>query len=199
MAKFLHVEVTQADIAKAEPKASGRCVVATAIARTIPDATRIEVDVQTVRFTRDGERHVFVTPYPVSGYVVAFDAGDEIHPFTFRLNESARVGMKRHTKTDAGKAVDRTGFKVRARQAKVDQLALPPADPSLPPPSPAERKVAKQRLVEAKAEHDSVKAAYEGQPKGETGPGMRKTPKRSVYKTGKRAYGQRLMRINQDR
>jgi hypothetical protein len=196
MVTYRNIEVIQADIDKADPKKSGRCVVATAIARTIPDAHRIEVDVQTVRFTQNGERYVYVTPYPVSGYVVAFDAGEPIHPFRFRLNEASRVGMKRQTRTKAGKAVAAAESKVRDRKKKVEKLARAAKDPAVLTPSRAERQLAAERVDEAEAARASVMAAYGEQQQYEHGPGERKPPARSVYKTGRREYGQRRMAIN---
>ena len=59
--KRFKVEVTEEDISKAQRNNSYKCVVAQAIARTIPDATRIEVDTQAIRFTRaeTGERWLY--------------------------------------------------------------------------------------------------------------------------------------------
>ena len=196
--KFTHIEVLQKDIDQADPKKSGRCVVATAIARCVPDATRIEVDIQTVRFTRDGERFVYVTPYPVTGYVVAFDRGESIHPFTFRLNETSRVGMKKRQRTPAGKAVTRAKTKVRDRVRVQQELELAAKDPSQPAPTKAEREVAKQRVEEALSDLESVTAAYGSQKKtvADTSEGKRLPPPR-VHKTGRREYGHRVLAISQ--
>jgi len=192
---FIHVEVTTKDIEHAKLKDSSRCVVATAIARSIPGANRIEVDVQTVRFTLEGQRHVYVTPYPVAGYVVAFDAGEELHPFSFRLNESTRLPMKVQKRTDAGLAVRRAQEKKKARQAKLIELETTARDPDAMTPSVAERKVAKERVANADQELAAVTAAYAGQAKVTETEGVRRTPAR-VFKTGTRAYGQRQLRIN---
>jgi hypothetical protein len=93
------IQVTQHEIDKAQPKQSGLCMAAMAIARTIPDAHHVDVDLRTIRFTLNGERHVYLTPYAVSGYVIGYDAGDEIHPFSFQLREDARVPARRRTPT----------------------------------------------------------------------------------------------------
>jgi hypothetical protein len=196
---YIPVEVTQEDIEKADPKKSGRCVVARAIARTIPDAHRIEVDVQSIRYTQDGERHIFFTPYPVTGYIVAFDAGKEIHPFRFRLNEAARIGVKQKPKTEAGKRVDAAVTKTRDRQAKLTKLEKAAADPKHPkPPTKAQLQVAREELDEAKAEQETTTKAVASQPKSRTDKshGIRQAPQRSVWKTGRREYGNRLMSIN---
>lgn len=192
MAQYIPIEVTQSDIDKADPRKSGRCVVARAIARTFPDARRIEVDVQSIRFTHAGERHVFSTPYPVTGYIVAFDAGDEIEPFRFRLNEAHRIGVKRTVSTPVGKQVDAARKKVQDRTAKVAKLEATPTA------SPARVKVAREELAEAQEQERTVKKAAAGKPQTRTDKthGTRQAPQRSVWKTGNREYGNRRMAIN---
>jgi hypothetical protein len=193
--QFLHIEVSPKDIEQAKVKDSSRCVVATAIARSIDGACRIEVDVQTVRFTVDGQRHVYVTPYAVAGYVAAFDAGEEIHPFAFRLNESTRLPMKHQKRTPAGNAIRRAQQKRTDRQAKLVELEAQTTDPTLPSPSPAVRKVARERLAAAEDDVATVTAAYADQAKTVETEGVRRPPQR-VFKTGRREYGQRLLRVN---
>ena len=198
MPTYIAIEVTQEDIDKAEPKKSGRCVVARAIARTIPEARRIEVDVQSVRYSADGERHVFMTPYPVTGYIVAFDAGEEIEPFKFRLNEAHRIGVRRQVKTKAAIKVDTARTNKNRRAAKVKQLEAAAADPAQPSPDPAEITLARNRAAEAEAEHAAAVVTHADEPKSrdDTTHGTRKAPARSVWKTGRREYGGRLMAIN---
>jgi hypothetical protein len=166
------IEVTDAYIERARKNDSYRCVVAQAIARTIPDATRIEVDVQTIRFTVEDERRLYLTPYVVQGYVVAFDAGDPVVPFKFQLRDPKRLRRRVHTK--AGKAIKRA--RNRAATKRVD----PRRDEDLTP----------------SADVESVKAAYAGEPQRETTPGERIPPR--VFKRKKRSYGHRLLRINQE-
>lgn len=166
------IEVTERDIERAIRNDSYTCVVAQAIARTIPEATRIEVDTQAIRFSVPGERRLYLTPYVVSGYVIAFDAGDPIEPFKFQLRDPKVVA--RNKLTEAGKAVKRA--QVRASRAKKKE-------------APATVTTKLDQEVE------SVKAAYEGVAKSErTG---RKAPPR-VFKKKKRAYGHRVLRINED-
>lgn len=196
MPKFTHIEVTPADIKRADPKKSGRCVVATAIARAIPDASRIEVDVQTVRFTRGQERFVYVTPYQVTGYVVAFDAGEEIHPFTFRLNETVRVPMKSRGYTEAGKALKRAKVKTQRAAAKVAALESVAADPAQRSPSRAVRQEAHRGLEDARTEAEAVTAAYADQTKQPIVTDGVRMPPRRVFKTSSREYGHRRLAIN---
>ena len=56
------VAVTQEDIDHALRKDSSRCVVATAIARVFPKASRIVVDVHSIKFTDGPRRYTYLTP-----------------------------------------------------------------------------------------------------------------------------------------
>src|SRR5262245_15878707 len=115
------IQVTEADIAKAKRNDSYNCVVMQAIARTIPTSTSIEVDSQAVRFTVEDQRLIFLTPYTVAGYVVAFDAGDPIEPFSFELRNARRV--RRRLRTDAGRQILRATGRVRRETAKKSKVA----------------------------------------------------------------------------
>jgi hypothetical protein len=198
------IQVTEADIAKAEQNNSMRCVVAQAIARTIPGATRIDVDTQSVRWTEGGERQIYLTPYSVSGYVIAFDAGDPIEPFTFVLDDRRRVPVKTQRKTEAGKAIVRADYKKKQKKAKADQLELVAAGKGDPAPTPAERKAAKALLpevqaavVEAETEAAVTRAELADLPQVERFGEGRPTPQKRVFKTSERHYGHRVLRINQ--
>jgi len=70
------VSVTQDDINEGVRDQSAHCIVATAIGRSIPEALRISVDVQTIRFTIGKERLIYMTPREVGRYILAFDAGN---------------------------------------------------------------------------------------------------------------------------
>ena len=172
----INVEVTEADIERAHKNDSYRCVVAQAVARTVPSATNIEVDTQTVRFTVDGERRIYLTPYAVQGYVIAFDAGDPIESFSFQLRDPRRA--RRRVKTEAGKKAERAANRAR-RAARVDT----PAKVSTEEPN----------------EREAAKAAYAEARKANPGPTYKSegphAPPR-VFKRKRRSYGQRLLRIN---
>lgn len=181
----ISIEVTESDIERAHRSDSYKCVVAQAVARTVTDATRIEVDTQTIRFTRGtGERWLYLTPYAVQGYVIAFDAGDDIEPFTFQLRDPKRIARKRVT--EAGRAVQRETKKARRAQTgptPVKQVTTPTEEGSV--------------VTSTSADLEAVKAAYAGAKKTESDGGGRKAPPR-VFKQKKRMYGHRLLRINQD-
>ena len=117
------IEVTADDIAQATRSDSVRCVVVQAVARSIPDATRIDVDLQAVRFTIGDQRLLYLTPYTVQGYIVAFDAGDDIIPFGFRL-QNPQVS-KRRRRTEAGNAINSAQTRARRipKKSAQDDLA----------------------------------------------------------------------------
>jgi hypothetical protein len=195
-----NIEVTADDIERAQVDDSYRCVVAQAVARTIPDATRIEVDVQTVRFTRSGERLIYLTPYSVAGYVVAFDAGDEIHPFRFQLRDP--IKGRRRQRTSAGQEVTRKEKRIETERRLAERAEATLAKPDRQR-SKAETEAAKATLAVAPsriavAEQDAAdaRAAYRaaGTPLEEAD-GGRRMPK--VHKTKSRSYGHRLLRVNQ--
>jgi hypothetical protein len=190
----IRVQVTEGDIARAEQKNSMRCVVAQALARTIPDASRIDVDIQSIRWSAGGERHVYLTPYAVQGYVVAFDAGDQIEPFSFSLDSRKRMPVKKQTKTAVGTAISRANGRSQAARKKRERVA-----------AKVEAKEATPELLEevtaevdkADRELASVKAAYEGQRQVVlTGEGRANAVPR-VHRTSTRTYGHRVLRVNQ--
>jgi len=184
MSRF-NVEVTERDIARATATDSYRCVVAQAVARTIPDATRIEVDTQSIRFTRDDARFIYLTPYAVQGYVIAFDAGEPIEPFSFQLRNPQRVA--RRVRTETGKAADRAAF-----HARKDPL-VPPTDGTSTQSKTPKAKPSKPKDDARAAYAAGAAAAKEPLQKSDGG---RRSPPR-VFKAKQRSYGHRLLRINQ--
>jgi hypothetical protein len=201
------IQVTQADIDKAIVKNSARCVVATAIARSIPEAKRIAVDVQAIRFsTTDGQRHTYLTPPTVAGYVVAFDAGEEIHPFRFTLRSDQHMLTRTANgpSTTAGKETDRarkavTAAKtsVKRAEAKVSELRTQKAPPAQI--KRAEAAVADKRdaVAEREEARRSVIAAYKGQARSMPKDKSLPPPIPKVFKRKERQYGMRMLRINQ--
>ena len=177
----IRVDVTERDIQKAKRGDSFKCVVMQAIARTIPDATRIDVDSQTIRFTERDARYIYVTPAAVTGYVIAFDAGDPPEAFSFQLRHGRRVQANRRVLTDAGRQVHRAAAKARhkARQSK-------------PTPTAEEMRQA------ASAAYTEAKKTVGDVPLRQSDRGGRPAPPR-VFKSNERHYGYRVMRINRER
>ena len=137
--RTLKVNVTQEDIDKAVKKNSRSCMIATAIRRAYPELSHIAVDIQAIRVTdsKHREQLTFLTPrFPAVEMLCAFDEGDEVTPFSFKLKgptirplvESKRTGQNVQLRRDGGRAVKpypknlsskyRTGvFRVRGLRA----------------------------------------------------------------------------------
>jgi hypothetical protein len=196
----IKVDVTQEDIDQAVRSNSRKCAVAVALARTLPDATRISVDVQTVRFTDGrGVRRIYLTPTAPERYLISFDAGDKIEPFSFGLYDSQRVNVPRHPKTSTGKARDSAAAAVKYAEKKVSRLN---ADPNV---TDTERALAYQQLAAKRERYEAAAAEPGPTQRTETPPeddGVINAKKRGVRRyagaaTNVRQYGHRVMRINQ--
>jgi len=180
------IAVTQADIDRAIPRDSTYCAVAQAIARTLTDTKRIEVDVQTIRFSRSGKRYVYLTPIPVAQYVVDFDGGRTLQPFAFRLHESKLlpVTVKQHPKTPVGRVVDRD---TRTARRTAEAVA---------------RSAGKTHAQIKAAGRAAARATYKQTRRAHPGPLSTSTPGRvapPMIKLRTRNYGHRQLRINQGR
>lgn len=155
------VDVTEQDIGDGWRNNSSRCVVVRAVARTVPGSSGIRVDTQTIRFRVGDKRYQYLTPAAAAQYVVDFDAGDAIKPFSFQLRDPREVAVR--LRTPKGQALIAENTR-RRRQAKTDGTT---------------------------PEYESL-AGHETQ-KG-------KKPTRLVFGSGgRRMYGQRVLRYNQDR
>lgn len=159
MGKRVTIEVTEADIEQAVPKDSGHCAIADAIARQIPGAANVTVDLQTIRWSdRDkGKRYVYLTPRVAQILLLDFDRGDRdrCEPLTFRLIEPVQVvpirGKNPETrnkeqagrvaalrvKRDAGEELTQAEKIVLTRSD--NRVARPPRPPR--PTTPGPRKV----------------------------------------------------------
>ena len=191
----MKIDVNAVDVARAYKNDSYHCVVAQAIARKLPHATHIEVDTQSIRFSMDGERRVYLTPWIVQGYVIAFDAGDPIEPFTFSLQKPTIT--KRRTRTAVGLAAHKAAREAReAARKKVAKAPAAKAPPKKKVTSPKAKREVDPREA-AKIAYKKVVEAHPGQPQSVTSsPGRRAVPR--VFKARKRTYGSRLLRINQE-
>lgn len=194
-------EVTEADIEKARVGDSYQCVVAQAIARTIPDARQITVDVRTIRWSDQDGRHVFLTPYAVAGYVIAFDAGDELHPFRFQVRD-AIPSVQRKATSKAAKDVKRARDKKRNErrtQARAERvIANPDATPEQKAVAAARIDEAPARIAEADRAHEDVKAAYRAAGENIAEERVSETTRKAPpVSTKRRAYGHRILRVNQ--
>lgn len=86
----LEVTISQQDCDDGCRGTEHYCVVATAIMRLLPEANRIEVNINTIRFSMKDDkdktvRYAYPTPPAVKVYIRAFDAGAKAKPMKFTL------------------------------------------------------------------------------------------------------------------
>lgn len=91
------VAVTHKDCVDGVRNNERLCVVATAIMRAQPEASRVEANVNTIRFSLKDQgktyRLVYATPEIVRDYIRSFDAGLEPKPMKFVL-DSPQIAEK---------------------------------------------------------------------------------------------------------
>jgi hypothetical protein len=177
-------------------------MVAEAIRRQVSDDHHVEVDVQTVRWSDKNGRHVFLTPYEVAGYVIAFDNGDTMHPFAFRLRSAVpQKQVRRKTKT--AKNLHNSRNKVtRERRRERDAeavLADPAASAEHKATAAARIADAPARIADAEQTYEGVKAAYEATGEARAAERISETTRRIPFnaKLRSRKYGMRVLRVNQ--
>lgn len=158
----VRVKVTEHDIAWAVRDDSSRCMVARALAREVVDASRIEVDTQTIRFSTHKGRYAYLTPLTVQRYVASFDAGDPVQPFEFTI---------------------RNPMQIRRRLLSPEERDMERVEHLTESPS-ATKPPLRRTAVAAK-----------DKPRTFENVGHRGPPR--VFKTKKRTYGARVLRINQ--
>jgi hypothetical protein len=92
----LSVKLLQEQIDAARQRDSGYCMLAEAIKAAFPDASKVSVDLQTIRFSdaRRRLRYVYLTPRSCQVALVAFDQGVEVAPFEFRLRGAQVTTMR---------------------------------------------------------------------------------------------------------
>jgi len=172
-ASRVKIEVTQDDIDRAIRNDSARCVAVQAIARTLKEASGVRVDTQTVRFRVGEERYQYLTPASCAAYVVDFDAGDKIEPFSFTLRDPRIVAVQHRDKI--GKLVEAENI---ARRRGKPPRPLPDVDESEQPAETPSGYLSKAGHVTA----------------------VGRRPTRAVFgSNGRRVYGQRVLRYNRDR
>jgi len=89
--KRLEISVTAEHIEEGVRKSSSHCMTKEAIKSAIPDATRISVDIQTIRYTLYGRRYTYLTPRSVQEAIIDWDGGILIEPFNFRFTGRAHI------------------------------------------------------------------------------------------------------------
>lgn len=89
----LNIEVTQETIDAAIRADSNACVVADALKAALPDAYLVSVDLQTIRYTnrKSLKRYTYFTPQKCQAVLIAFDQGEAVEPFTYRLGKAVHI------------------------------------------------------------------------------------------------------------
>jgi hypothetical protein len=204
--KRWNIEVTAEDFNKGVTRDSNRCAVKEAVAREIPGAKRVEVDLQTIRFSIDDERHVYLTPWQVAEYIIAFDAGDveQLHPFSFQLRSAVEIGPKvrRQTFTDEGRKVEAARTRVRKAKAKKERATevLDDSESTTVEKAQAEETLGTidEVIAERTREYEDVRAEAKesGMPRTKVVDSDRPRAPRK-FKTRTREFGVRVLRVNQ--
>jgi len=73
--RTFRIDVTPEIVTQATERNSGHCVIADALRLAMPDITKVVVDLQTIRFSRDGHRFVYLTPAAAQHVLLDFDQG----------------------------------------------------------------------------------------------------------------------------
>jgi hypothetical protein len=203
--KSVDIPVTETHITNAKRDVTGRCMVAEAIKSSVVGVSHVQVDMQTIRFTRNGERETYFTPWDVGNAIVRFDGGDPIEPFNFRLLFRNRVIIQRSILETSSKPVE--AARNRATRAKT-RAATVAADPEASPVkrqrAQAKAKVAQADFEKLKAEHGPIRTRVNrpvARTETTTERGVRDRIPTVRYpnlqRTGQRKFGQRIMRANQ--
>lgn len=115
------IKVTDRHITLAVPEHSSKCMVAEGMKDSIPGATKLHVDMQTLRYTDDkGVRRTYLTPSSVQSALVRFDAGDPVEPFAFHLPQVIHINKP----TQQTKAHDTTGRKAEMAKGSVARARI---------------------------------------------------------------------------
>lgn len=214
MAKQVTINVTAGIIAEAERDMTGRCMITNAIKACVPGVSRVETDMQTIRFTRDGERETYFTPWDVQNALVLFDGGDAIEPFSFRLVYANRVILQRRIVDEASKPLEAARSRAYSATYKAKQLAQDPDASNVKKAKAVAKAAERWREVETlRAEHGAVKTRSNrptSRVETDTERGVRKSVPRAraattekatrypnLSRTNRRTYGARVMRANQ--
>jgi hypothetical protein len=97
----VNVDVGQDVIDTSTQRDSSHCMIAEAVQQAVPDAKFVSVDIQTIRFSRDGYRYTYLTPRTAQLALIMFDQGQKPDPFRFQLRtgQTTRAGSRAARRT----------------------------------------------------------------------------------------------------
>jgi hypothetical protein len=117
------IRVTDEIITQATARDSSHCMIAEAVKASIPGVARVSVDLQTIRFTKDGKRYTFLTPRRGQEVLIDFDQGRRPEAaFDLRIRQPQVTKSKKMRPEDAEKL---TQLKSRAKLAARRGNAVP--------------------------------------------------------------------------
>lgn len=122
---------------------SSHCMIAEAVKAAYPDAQRVSVDIQTIRFSdpRKGLRYTYLTPRIGQIALVKFDQGIKPEPFTVQLrNGQVTAATNLRTREQSSLSPAQKAQRIAAskqwqeknREMKRARLAAPEAEGSVP-------------------------------------------------------------------
>jgi hypothetical protein len=127
----LSIHVAQEDIDRAVRRDSSHCMFAEAIRATLPWASRVAVDLQSIRFSdpRNRVRYIYLTPRPVQIALIQFDRGENPKPLTFELVNGQVTAMRDRSPDE--QEYDRKRMKIQ-RSLEVKRLVAGPGGGAVP-------------------------------------------------------------------
>jgi hypothetical protein len=139
------VHVTQELIEQGVQSDSGYCMISEAIKEAVPDAERVSVDLQTIRFSipAKGHRYTYLTPRIAQVPLVNFDYGLKPEPFSFQLRggQVSRAGRRGGRPSGKGGDTDKASAVNPIRRARLVNRDHPDSMPERvggrTPPKPA--------------------------------------------------------------
>src|SRR5215510_473199 len=116
-------QITQDIIDNACRQDSRHCMIAEAVKKQIPNATKVIVDIATIRFTdqKKGFRYIYLTPPIAQKALVDFDDGISIAPFSFRV-KTAQVTSIVATGEDGKRTIVHKLGQPKVTKATKDQI-----------------------------------------------------------------------------
>jgi hypothetical protein len=102
------ITITQEILDRACRANAHRCMIAEAIKEQVPGASRVNVDLRTIRWsdTEKGLRYVYMVPPIAADALIRFDRGASLRPFRFRLVNAHVTSMVVGGRKDPKRAHD---------------------------------------------------------------------------------------------
>jgi hypothetical protein len=121
------VHVRDKDIREAIPADSSHCMIADAIQSQVKGATRVSVDIQTIRWTdaKKKLRFIYLTPPAAQWAILRFDEGKRPEPFALHLRGGQVIEARPKTKAEKEhlKKLYRTRYSKAAKEKTAKKVA----------------------------------------------------------------------------